>query len=163
MAAAPSTAAVPLHVETRLRPEKSNKYCHPGRLAVAVRRWLHDNFEALLIETPITYFGSPSEFIPLIRRSLTTACTGDSELLTRCVDQLFVSEIAHSAAQVVQLSEVNLHVHVYRLHQELASDAPRINKEGAMAPGTCRIVALPATSLEGLWDSYVCTLYWCSV
>jgi hypothetical protein len=69
------------------------------------------------------------------------------------VEQLFISELAHSSLQVVPLREADLHVHVYRLHEEGPSSGQHID---GIANGACRVLELPAKSLEGLWDSYVC-------
>jgi hypothetical protein len=87
--------------------------------------------------------------------SLLITCAGDCELLTLSVEQLFVSELAHSTVQVMQLSEAFLHMHLYHLHEEGPSGSQRID---GIANGACRILDLPAQSLEGLWDSYVCGL-----
>ncbi|KAA8909321.1 P-loop containing nucleoside triphosphate hydrolase protein [Sphaerosporella brunnea] len=126
-----SAAPQPLHIEARLLPSVTFRNSNANQLSVLICKWLHKNFQTLLVEDSITSFG-------------------DSEVLSKSVDQLFVSEIVHSTVQVVRLKDVQLHVHVYQLHENKASEAARAR---GVPSGACRILDLPAQSLEGLWDS----------
>ncbi|PYI30630.1 putative pachytene checkpoint component Pch2 [Aspergillus indologenus CBS 114.80] len=130
-----------LHIEARVKTNNDGIIIRTDLIRDELTKWLTDKFVVLSLGQEIVSFGNNSHAQAL-----------DSVLVCECTGGTMESG-------AYPLDQVRLDVQAYQLHTQLESEDPHLaqtlngHTENSMNSTRARVMALPNSDLNGLWES----------